>query len=60
MKVWFPGETAQESLRFGVLLVPGENEVDDAKGERMIACGIVTKAKTLSAKELKAGKEPRE
>lgn len=41
MKVLFAGDVAQESSRFCVLLTPGENEVDDAKGEAMIACGLV-------------------
>ena len=45
MKVWFPGETAQESLRFGVLLKPGENDVDDAKGEAMLKSGLVLAVK---------------
>jgi hypothetical protein len=51
MKVWFAGKTAQESTRFGVVLQPGQNEVDDAKGEAMIACGLVgaTKAEAKEA-----------
>lgn len=59
MKVYFNSETAQESTRFGVVLQPGENEFEDALAEKMLACGLVTKHK-LTARELKAGKEPRE
>ena len=57
MKVWFAGKTAQESTRFGVLLQPGQNEVDDAKGEAMIAAGLVGATKA-EAKEAMAEPEP--
>jgi hypothetical protein len=57
MKVWFAGKTAQESTRFGVLLQPGANEVDDAKGEAMIAAGLVGATKA-EAKEALAEAEP--
>jgi len=65
MKVWFTGETAQESLRFGVLLTPGENEIADEKAPAMLACGLVqrdrgSKRGVLSARDLAAAKEPRE
>ena len=45
MKVWFSGDTAQESPRFGVRLDPGENEIPDALAEVMVAVGLVAKAK---------------
>lgn len=63
MKVWFDGETAQESPRFGVRLEPGENEFDDVTAQAMLKCGLVRASKgsrPLSTRELKAGKEPSE
>ena len=44
MKVWFSGETAQDALRLGVTLQPGENEVADDIGLQLVEAGLAEAA----------------
>ena len=41
MKVLFDGDGPQESPAVGLLLTPGENDVDDDKAAVLIAAGVV-------------------
>ena len=54
MKVFFDYPQPQYSPHFGVRLEPGENEVGDEVGEKMLKCGLVSPARPST----KADTEP--